>query len=206
MIWGGKGAFATWFSGDIDCIHGINWLPFTPASLYMGRHPDYVKKNYERILSARAGGRDFNTGWGDLVIMFSALHDPTAAAAYLEAHPNCKLEGGNTHAFMYHWIQTLNTLGLNDASVTADHPFVGVFTRNGKRSYAAYNFSANPMTVSFSDGTKLSAKPQSLTEIGQPDEFRSASGNDDVQPPSLIRPGAGLPKSATLRKTIYLDR
>ncbi|MGL5017928.1 MAG: glycosyl hydrolase, partial [Luteolibacter sp.] len=46
MVWGGKGAFATWFSGDIDCIHGINWLPFTPASIYMGRHPDYVKKNF----------------------------------------------------------------------------------------------------------------------------------------------------------------
>src|SRR5262249_55931808 len=32
MVWGGKGAFGTWFSADIDCIHGINWLPFTPAS------------------------------------------------------------------------------------------------------------------------------------------------------------------------------
>ena len=31
MVWGGKGAFGTWFSGDIDCIHGINWLPFTPG-------------------------------------------------------------------------------------------------------------------------------------------------------------------------------
>ncbi len=74
MIWGGKGAFATWFSGDIDCIHGINWLPFTPSSLYMGRHPDYVKKNYDRILEKRKGGPDFSTGWGDLVVMFGALN------------------------------------------------------------------------------------------------------------------------------------
>ncbi len=53
MVWGGKGAFATWFSGDIDCIHGINWLPFTPASIYMGRHPEYVRKNHERIVAKR---------------------------------------------------------------------------------------------------------------------------------------------------------
>ncbi|NQW99968.1 glycoside hydrolase family 81, partial [bacterium] len=68
MIWGGKGAFATWFSGDIDCIHGINWLPFTPASIYMGRHPDYVKKNHDRIVEKRAEGKNYNNGWGDLVV------------------------------------------------------------------------------------------------------------------------------------------
>ena len=27
MVWGGKGAFGTWFSGDPDCIYGINFLP-----------------------------------------------------------------------------------------------------------------------------------------------------------------------------------
>lgn len=163
MIWGGKGAFATWFSADIDCIHGINWLPFTPASIYMGRHPGYVKKNHDRIVEKRPGGRDYNTGWGDLVVMFSALSDPAPAAAYLEATPACNLEGGNTHAFMYQWIQTLDTLGTNEASVTADHPFSNVFTKDGKKTYAAYNFGTAPLKVSFSDGTMLSAKPGALT-------------------------------------------
>ena len=163
MIWGGKGAFATWFSGDIDCIHGINWLPFTPASIYMGRHPDYVKKNYERIVEERKKGTDFNNGWGDLVVMFNALNDPAMASAYMDKNPDCSLEGGNTHAFMYHWIETLNTLGINDASVMADHPFTNVFNKNGVKTYVAYNFGTRPLDVSFSDGTKLTAKPQSLT-------------------------------------------
>ena len=163
MIWGGKGAFATWFSGDIDCIHGINWLPFTPASIYMGRHPDYVKKNYERIVEERKKGTDFNNGWGDLVVMFNALNDPAMASAYMDKNPDCSLEGGNTHAFMYHWIETLNTLGINDASVMADHPFTNVFNKNGVKTYVAYNFRTRPLDVSFSDGTKLTAKPQSLT-------------------------------------------
>ena len=95
--------------------------------------------------------------------MFNALQDPAAAAAYLDANPDCKLEGGNTHAFMYHWIHTLNNLGLNDASVTADYPLVGVFTKHGKKTYAAYNGEAKPRTVTFSDGTKLEAKPRALT-------------------------------------------
>ena len=163
MVWGGKGAFGTWFSGDIDCIHGINWLPFTPASIYMGRHPDYVKKNHDRIVEKRKGGKDYNNGWGDLVIMFYALSDPTAAAAYIDATPDCKLEGGNTHAFMYHWIHTLDTLGINDASVIADYPFTNVFKKDGRKTYAAYNYGTTPLTISFSDGSKILAKPASLT-------------------------------------------
>ncbi|MGD9419169.1 MAG: glycosyl hydrolase [Verrucomicrobiota bacterium JB025] len=162
MVWGGKGAFATWFSGEIDCIHGINWLPFTPASIYMGRHPDYVKKNYDRIVEKRQHGDNFNNGWGDLVVMFGALSDPAAGTAYLDANPSCSLEGGNTHAFMYHWLHTLNTLGLNDPAVVADHPFSNVFTKNGKRSYAAYNYNPTPLTVFFSDGKKLTVPPHSI--------------------------------------------
>jgi endoglucanase Acf2 len=163
MVWGGKGAFATWFSPDIDCIHGINWLPFTPASIYMGRHPGYVKKNHDRIVGKRLNGKDYNNGWGDLIVMFNALSDPASAAAYLDATPDCLVEGGNTHAFMDHWIGTLDALGTNAAAVTASHPFTNVFIKNGSKTYVAYNFGAEPLAVSFSDGTKLTAAPKKLT-------------------------------------------
>jgi endoglucanase Acf2 len=162
MVWGGKGAFATWFSGDIDCIHGINWLPFTPASVYMGRHPEYVKKNFDRIVEKRKGGKDFNTGWGDLVVMFGALNDPAPALRHLAAHPNCKIEGGNTLAFMKHWIGTLSTFGHVDATTMSDHPFANVFVRDGEKTYAAYNFSDQSLPVSFSDGVTLDVAPNSM--------------------------------------------
>ena len=163
MVWGNKGAFATWFSAEIDHIHGINWLPFTPASIYMGRHPDYVKRNFERIAGQRLEGRDFNNGWGDLVVMFGALNDPAAAAAYLDKNPGCTLEGGNTHAFMDHWIGTLHTLGINDTKLTSTHPFTNVYHKNGRKSYAAYNFGSDPLNVAFSDGKKLIVKPGGIT-------------------------------------------
>ncbi len=163
MVWGGKGAFATWFSGEIDCIHGINWLPFTPASVYMGRHPDYVKKNFDRIVQKRKGGRDFNTGWGDLVVMFGALNDPAAAAEYIDAHPRCRLEGGNSHAFMYHWIYTLSNLGRNDAGLTADYPIQNVFRRNGANTYVVYNCDGSPLRVRFSDGKVVNSTGKGLT-------------------------------------------
>jgi hypothetical protein len=164
---GGKGAFATWFSGDIDCIHGINWLPFTPASTYMGRHPAYVKTNYDRIVGVRTAGKDFSNGWGDLVVMFGALSDPAEAAKYIAANPQCSLKGGNTRAFMDHWIGTLDKLGLQAAGISADHPFAAVFTKGGTSTYAAYNFGKQPLKVTFSDGTVLDAEPRSLSVSGK---------------------------------------
>jgi len=165
MVWGGKGAFGTWFSADIDCIHGINWLPFTPASIYMGRHPEYVKKNHDRIVAKRKTGGDYNSGWGDLLVMFNALQDPAVGTKYFDANPKCKLEGGNSHAFMYHWIQTLEKLGISDASITADYPMVNVFKKGMARTYVAYNYDSQPLTVTFSDGVKLVAKPKGLTTM-----------------------------------------
>lgn len=163
MVWGGKGAFGTWFSAEIDCIHGINWLPFTPASVYMGRHPEYVRKNFERIVSKRQQGKDFNQGWGDLVVMFAALDDPQPALDHLKANPNCKIESGNTRAFMEHWVRTLDRLGRIDSTTTATHPFTNVYVRDGKKTYAAYNFHSQPLTVTFSDGMTLTVAPESLT-------------------------------------------
>lgn len=163
MVWGGKGAYATWFSGDADCIYGINWLPFTPASLYMGRHPSYVQRNHDRVVGLRPKGNDYNNGWGDLVAMFGALGRPAPAAAYIRENPNCSLEGGNTHAFMDHWCHTLDRLGQVDGTVTADHPFHTVFKKNGKRTHIVFNFSDEPLSVEFSDGTKVEASPRAMT-------------------------------------------
>ena len=163
MVWGGKGAFATWFSPDIDCIHGINWLPFTPASIYMGRHPNYVKKNFDRITEIREKGNNYNNGWGDLVLMFGGLQNPSPGLAHLKQNPQCKIEEGNTHAFMYHWLQTLDRYGRNQPNITSSHPFVNVYRKNSKTTYAAYNFGPSPKRIEFSDGTSVNAKPGVLT-------------------------------------------
>ena len=162
MVWGGKGAFATWFSGDIDHIHGINWLPFTPGSVYLGRFPDYVKSNHAAVVKNRKSGTDFNEGWGDLVVMFGALADPKPAAEYIDANPNCNLEGGNSHAFMYHWIHTQDQLGRIDKTVTADSLFANVYVKDGKKTYVGYNFSDSPLAIEFSDSVKIKAEKKGL--------------------------------------------
>ena len=55
-----------------------------------------------------------------------------------DKNPACSIEGGNTHAFMDHWIGTLHTLGINDSKVTYNHPLTTIYQKNGRKTYAAY--------------------------------------------------------------------
>jgi endoglucanase Acf2 len=177
MVWGGKGANATWFSGDPEMVHGINWLPFTGASLYLGRFPDYTRKNYEALvtenlayetkqaekknLPAPADGKQWS-GWADLIWMYRAFSDPADAMTQYEAalaaektNGKFPLEAGNGRAALAHWIYTISSLGAPDRTVTADTPLYAVLTKNGKRSYAAFNGSGQSINARFSDGTTL---------------------------------------------------
>ncbi len=57
MVWGGKGVDATWFSARPEHIHGINWLPITGGSLYLGRFPEYAKKNFRAPRQGERGNQ-----------------------------------------------------------------------------------------------------------------------------------------------------
>ena len=113
MVWGTGGGWGTWFSGDPDCIHGIQYLPYTPGSVYLIRYPDYIKRAWPTILAGRKAGNNLNSGWGDLMVMFHAGQDPADAAKFVDATPNMNVEGGNSRAFMYQWVYTLNNLGTS---------------------------------------------------------------------------------------------
>ncbi len=172
MVWGGKGANGTWFSGNPESVHGINWLPITGASLYLGRHPDYVEKNYAALVSenqaedekkgAKAGKpNQHNDGtewdaWADIIWMYRALSNPQDALQQFHARAtDFKPEGGNSLANTSHWLHALDALGQVDGAITADYPFYAVFTKDGKRTHVAYNMEEQPRTVRFSDGATV---------------------------------------------------
>ena len=172
MVWGGKGANGTWFSGNPEMVHGINWLPVTGASLYLGRFPDYVKKNYAALVAenkedddkkaAKAGkppgqsnGEAWDA-WADIIWMYRALADPKDALRQFDARPaGFKPEDGNSLANTAHWLHALDAFGQVERTVTADGPFYAVFTKDGKKTHVAYNMDAQPRTVRFSDGVSV---------------------------------------------------
>ncbi len=169
MIWGGKSANATWFSAWPEHLHGIEWLPFSGTSLYMGRDPAYVQANYQALLSERSARSDCSLAagqqlctWEDLAWMYHAFADPAdALARYQQRAGAYTPEEGVSRAQTYQWIATLGQLGHVDASVTADSPLAATFIKAGKRTHTAYNMGAAAQDVCFSDGRTLTVAPHS---------------------------------------------
>ncbi|HVS39189.1 MAG TPA: glycosyl hydrolase [Gemmataceae bacterium] len=163
MVWGGKGANGTWFSAKPEHIHGINWLPIHGGSLYLGRHPDYVAKNYAALVRER-GGTDWSA-WPDLIWMYRALDEPADAVKQFEAAGNrFTVEGGDSKANVYHWIYSLNALGRVNADVAADYPLYAVFQKGKVRTYCVCNETDRPRTVTFSDGFHLKVESQAFAQ------------------------------------------
>jgi len=161
MVWGGQGVNATWFSARPEHIHGINWLPMHGSSLYLGRYPAYVDKNYAALVKENEGTRWKE--WSDIIWMYRALADPQdALRLFNAAKDQVTYEGGNTKANTYVWIQSLDALGQVDAGVTADYPLYAVFRKGTIRTYCAYNMTERPRTVTFSDGFTLNAGAKSM--------------------------------------------
>jgi endoglucanase Acf2 len=162
MVWGSGGRYDTWWDHNPIYVHAINFLPFTGGSLYLGRHPDYVRENHRRLLAANHGEVRL---WRDLIWMYQALADPAAAAALYDANHYFDPEAGDSLAFAYHWIQSLRALGQVDATVTADVPTYAVFRRGNVRTHAALNPGAERRRVTFSDGASLEVAPGTMQTV-----------------------------------------
>ncbi|MET8254925.1 glycosyl hydrolase [Micromonospora sp. NPDC005197] len=191
MVWGDGGAYATWFSADPEMIQGINLLPVTGGHLYLGNNPAYVRTNYAELVRNNGGPP---TVWQDILWQFQALGDPDAALANLRANPGYTPEEGESRAHTFHWIRNLAALGTVDTTVTANHPLSAVFSRNGARTYVASNPTANPITVTFSTGTRLTVAAGRTATTGA---YTWSGGNaSGGVPPSTTPPTTAPPTTA----------
>ena len=136
MVWGAGAKYDTWFDQDPVFVHGINFLPFTGASLYLGRHPDYVKRNVNEVMSESRG---VVTTWRDYIAMYLALAEPQKAMGLLRDDPYLEPEFGNARATTLHWISNLQALGEVETSVTADVPTFAVFKQGAARAHVAWS-------------------------------------------------------------------
>ena len=159
MVWGSKGVHATWFGGDPEFVHGINLLPITSGSLYLGRHPEYVVKNYNEVVEERSGQPEV---WKDIFWQYLALADPNQALSYYFADPDYEAFDGESRAHTMHWLYNLKKMGQVDTSVVADIPTYAVFKNGSDKTYVAYNAGSSERVVTFSDGYSLTVPPREI--------------------------------------------
>lgn len=171
MVWGGKGVHSTWFGGHPEFIHGINILPITGGSLYLGRHPDHVSRNYAEIVSERGGQPIL---WKDVLWEYLALADPDLALSHYFADPDYEPFDGESRAHTRHWLYNLKKLGGVDTTIVADVATYAVFRDGPDITYAAYNGETSARTVTFSDGHSIVVPARTLASYSRANEDLNA--------------------------------
>lgn len=169
IVWGSKYVYTTWFSENPRHIHGINLLPITTASVHLAAHKDHIQANlgqmdqaFQRFL--KDGGQSVPDVWQDIFASYLALADPQAALKVW--NPAGSVEDGDSRTRTFHWLHSLARMGRPDLAVTANTTLYGVFKADsGRRTYLAYNASAQPRDIRFSDGTQLKVAARSLGQI-----------------------------------------
>ena len=170
MVFGGKYAYNTWWTQEPRQILGINELPITTASTYLGRRRDYFPALAARLPAEvkayqSRGGNDGTPPdiWQDVIASSVAFADPELGLGLWRRSGTVEL--GETRTHTNHLLLRLKELGPPDFSVTADTTMYAVFRRaDGDRTYLAWNAGATPLTVNFSDGTTLTVAPRSLAQ------------------------------------------
>ena len=161
ILWSNGGKYDTWWDKSPVYVHGINFLPFTGGSLYLGRHVSYTAKNYQALEAANHGAP---LQWRDIMWMYLAFSDPRRAVDLLEKNRYFRTEFGNSRASLYHWVHTLAAAGSLDPRVTADVPTALVLSKAGVKTYVAHNPTAAAATVHFSDGATLLVPPRTTAQ------------------------------------------
>jgi endoglucanase Acf2 len=160
MVFGGKSLHNTWWIDEPRQIHGINLLPFTPASTYLGTSPAFVSRamtaldEETKVFNGRGKRAKPEDIWQDLFAQHVALVDPEAGFKRWDRWGSYEL--GDTRSHTYHWLESLRAMGPVDLSVRADTTFYAVFKKGDTRTYMAYNAGTAPISVKFSDGVVMS--------------------------------------------------
>ena len=170
QLFGGALVHNTWWTDEPRQIKGINLLPVTTASVYLGRDPQFIRRNLEALkpemaLYAEVGKKPPYPPpadvWQDVFAKYQALADPPQALAQWNRWGPVEL--GETRTATLHWLLSLQAMGPPDFEVGADTPLYAVFKRaDGRRTYLAFNAGKAALTVRFSDGKTLVVPPGTL--------------------------------------------
>ena len=134
LLLGGKAAHHGYFDFS-EYVYGIQYLPITPSSLYLGYNTKHVRRQYEDFLKENGGVED---RWFDLMWVYQSFYDPAAAIKKFDESVTIDLDG-NSFANVYNWLHFMAGVGSVDVSITAPWPYYSAFRKDGQRTVMAFN-------------------------------------------------------------------
>ncbi len=159
----------TWFSGDALWMHSIQWMPVSPCLNYLSQDLDFVKWDYDKMMSATAykwfdavgtNAPLANQSVGNVVLCYMERSNPDEAAKIFDRayEENYGIATGiDTGHISYFTIQSHRTYGDIDFSVHADILTATAYKKkDGSMTYMAYNsYDTERMVRFFKDGTTV---------------------------------------------------
>lgn len=163
-IWGNSYDNGTFWTDDIAASYGIEMYPIHAGSFYLGHNQQYAQKLWNEI-SQNTGilNQENNDNlWHDTYWKYLSMINPQEAVNLYNAYPDRNLKFGISDAQTYHWLHSVNAMGIVDATISADYPIAMVFKQNGETTYVAHNYTNSEIIVSFSDGFKLTVPARKM--------------------------------------------
>ena len=170
----GKGiGWWTWFGGDPLYMHGIQWMPLSPALDYLSWDTDFVAWAYRDMMSGansdyahswfedsanKADGSNIEAiaknDWGNVTLAYMQRANPAEAArifqrAYDENYHIATAV--STGHISYYVTQHHLTYGEQQFDIWSDYPTASVFKKDGVTTYMVYNDSDRDRVVNFYD-------------------------------------------------------
>lgn len=159
----------TWFGGDPVFMHGIQWMPISPALDYLGEDKAFAAWDYERMMAIKEhkgwdgtggiGDADLrDSDWGNVALTYRQWSDPDEVAKIFDegwASNWATMRTSSTNGLTYFVTHSHRTYGDIDWNVTADYPTARVYHKGDVRTHIAYNPTDEAMTVHYSDGATL---------------------------------------------------
>ncbi|MGK0458357.1 MAG: hypothetical protein ACJAVE_001338 [Polaribacter sp.] len=201
-VWGNSSDNGTFWTADIAASYGIEMYPIHGGSFYLGHNQEYAKKLWNEIASNTGvlSKEDNDNLWHDTYWKYLSFTNPQAAVDLYNAYPERNLKFGISDAQTYHWLHSVNAMGVIDATITANYPIASAFKQNGETTYVAHNYSDVEIIVVFSDGFQLTVPANQMKTNRDIDatgiissDFSQAFPNGSVNLSTTIT-GAGVTK------------
>lgn len=206
----GKGiGWWTWFGGDPLYMHGIQWMPISPALDYLSWDADFVAWAFDDMLSGANStyshswfentyNSDNNerieplacNDWGNVALMYMQRFDPAGASDIFDSALSRGLHiatSVSTSHISYFVIHNHLTYGDPDFTVYADIPTAQMTRRNGMTYYQVYNPDADDRVVHFYDSNNTLIK-----SVNAPAGRLVAIGADPVESSLQVAVEGGL--------------
>lgn len=177
----GKGiGWWTWFGGDPLFMHGIQWMPVSPALDYLSWDSDFVAWAYDDLM--RGANSTFShswfdytsntdngeridplatNDWGNVTLCYLQRTDPESAADIFDealAKGSHIASSVGTAHISYYTIHSHLTYGDPDFTIYADIPTTQVCVKDGVKTFLVYNPGEEDRKVTFFDGSGKSVK------------------------------------------------